>query len=147
MKRIMNKLIPIALALILLFVFSAVSRAEGNDAYVLMNIPYADFYAAEVTDASSIDAVTSATLMKPRTGTLAGGSYHVNADGSDITGVIFPVYVEDASVLEALGGIEVTEEERKAPRLMKARKPCLKRPAIPGICWMKLLFSTKPLRS
>ena len=110
MKRIMNKLIPIALALILLFVFSAVSRAEGNDAYVLMNIPYADFYAAEVTDASSIDAVTSATLMKPRTGTLAGGSYHVNADGSDITGVIFPVYVEDASVLEALGGIEVTDE-------------------------------------
>jgi hypothetical protein len=38
-----------------------------------------------------VDAVTSATLNKPRTGTLAGGSYHVNADGSDISGVIYPV--------------------------------------------------------
>ena len=63
-----------------------------------------------MTDASAMDAVTSATLMKPRTGGLAGGSYHVNADGSDITGVIFPVYVEDVSVLAVLGGTEITDE-------------------------------------
>ena len=30
---------------------------------------------------------------KTRAGKLAGGSYHVNADGSDITGVSFPVKV------------------------------------------------------
>lgn len=42
--------------------------------YVLMNIPYAEFYAAEGDD--SVDAVSSATKNKPRTKTLSGGSYH-----------------------------------------------------------------------
>ena len=56
--------------------------------YVQMNIPYADFYkAAGVDNASEIDAVTSATKNKTRAGKLAAGSYHVNADGTDITGV------------------------------------------------------------
>ena len=71
------------------------------EAYVLMNIPYADFYAAELGNgAAAVDAVTSATRNKPRTGTLAGGSYHVNSDGSDISGVIYPVRVSDMSALE-----------------------------------------------
>ena len=112
MKRILKKLIPVALALVLLAAFSAFSRAEENGAFVLMNIPYDLFYAAEVTDTSGLDAVSSATLMKPRTGALAGGSYHVDAAGSDISGVIYPVYVEDAAVLPALGGIEITDESR-----------------------------------
>ena len=110
MKRILNKLIPIALALAILVLAGVSAQAEETGAYVLMNIPYAEFYAAEVTDASAMDAVTSATLMKPRTGGLAGGSYHVSADGSEITGVIFPVYVEDVSVLAVLGGTEITDE-------------------------------------
>lgn len=110
MKRILNKLIPVALALMVLIAFSAFAKAGAEEAYVLMNIPYAEFYAAEVTDASALDAVTSATLMKPRTGALAGGSYHVSPEGADITGVIFPVCVEDASVLTALGGAEITDE-------------------------------------
>ena len=110
MKRILNKLSTIALALIVLVAFSAFAKAETGDAYVLMNIPYAEFYAAEVTDAAALDAVTSATLMKPRTGALAGGSYHVDPAGTDITGVVFPVYVEDASVLTALGGTAITDE-------------------------------------
>jgi len=59
-----------------------------------MNIPYADFYkAAGVDNASEIDAVTSATKNKTRAGNLAAGSYHVNADGTDITGVSCPVKV------------------------------------------------------
>lgn len=59
-----------------------------------MNIPYAQFYkAAGVDSASEIDAVTSATKSKTRAGNLAAGSYHVNADGTDITGVSFPVKV------------------------------------------------------
>ena len=62
--------------------------------YVQMNIPYADFYkAAGVDNASEIDAVTSATKNKTRAGNLAAGSYHVNADGTDITGLSFPVKV------------------------------------------------------
>ena len=39
-----------------------------------------------------------------------GGSYHVNADGSDVTGVIFPVYVENTTVLAGLGGTEITDD-------------------------------------
>ena len=65
-----------------------------SSSYVQMNIPYADFYkAAGVDNASEIDAVTSATKNKTRAGKLAAGSYHVNADGTDITGVSFPVKV------------------------------------------------------
>ena len=57
-----------------------------SSSYVQMNIPYADFYkAAGVDNASEIDAVTSATKNKTRAGNLAAGSYHVNADGTDIT--------------------------------------------------------------
>lgn len=68
-----------------------------KEVYVLMNIPYADFYKAEgVTGA---DTVSSATKQKTRA-SLAAGSYHVNSDGSDITGVTFPVKISDGSVLE-----------------------------------------------
>ena len=106
----MNRLVPVALALMLLAACTVVSQAEENGVFVLMNIPYADFYAAEVTDASGLDAVASATLMKPRTGTLAGGSYHVDPAGSDISGVVFPVYVQDIAALKALGGVEITDD-------------------------------------
>lgn len=82
---------------------------DSKGAYVLMNIPYGDFYAAETKEHIEVDAVSSATKMKPRTGTLAGGSYHVNSDGSDITGVIYPVKVEDISVLE--GYKEITDDD------------------------------------
>lgn len=72
-----------------------------TSSYVQMNIPYADFYkAAGVDNASEIDAVTSATKNKTRAGNLAAGSYHVNADGTDITGVSFPVKVLTPWALE-----------------------------------------------
>lgn len=73
----------------------------ANSGYVLMNIPYAEFYAAEKDDggnAAKVDAVSSATLQKTRS-TLAAGSYHKNPNGSDISGVIYPVYVADLSAL------------------------------------------------
>ena len=80
-----------------------------KETYVLMNIPYADFYKAELNqNAATVDAVTSATKMKPRTGGLAGGSYHVNSDGSDISGVIYPVRVSDMSLLD--GKTQVTDD-------------------------------------
>lgn len=68
-----------------------------NKVYVLMNIPYADFYKAD--GVAGADTVSSATKQKTRA-SLAAGSYHVNSDGSDITGVTFPVKISDASVLE-----------------------------------------------
>lgn len=109
----MKKLISILLTVLLCAMPAFYAFAEGNgvkDGYVLMNIPYARFYEAEVTDSSGIDAVSSATPMKPRTAGLAGGSYHVDPKGSDITGVIFSVYVEDMSMLPSLGGTEITDE-------------------------------------
>lgn len=62
--------------------------------YVLMNIPYSAFYKKEVNNDVDVDVFTSATLNKTRTASLAGGSYHVNADGSQIDGITFPVKVD-----------------------------------------------------
>lgn len=62
--------------------------------YALMNIPYSDFYANEVENEVPVDIYSSATKSKTL-GSLVAGSYHVNADGSDITGVIYPVKLGD----------------------------------------------------
>ena len=76
---------------------AALTKNTQKEVYVLMNIPYADFYKAE--GVAGADAVSSATKQKTRA-SLAAGSYHVNSDGSDITGVTFPVKISDASALE-----------------------------------------------
>ena len=80
---------------------------EDGYVYVLMNVPYADFYAA--LDVESVDAVSSATLNKSRTvtQTMAGGAYHVNSDGSDITGITYYVYIAEELLDESL---EVTDD-------------------------------------
>ena len=82
---------------------SANETGEGQtegEAYVLMNIPYDDFYKAELKKNDvKVDTFTSATKQKTRS-SYAKGSYHVNSDGSDITGVTFPVKVSDISVLK-----------------------------------------------
>lgn len=68
--------------------------------YLLMNIPYEDFYAEELTGNDvEVDAVTSATKSKPRSGSLVAGSYHVKSDGSDISGVTFPVKIKKGTDL------------------------------------------------
>ena len=68
--------------------------------YVLMNIPYADFYAAELgADDMTADAVTSATL-KASNSAIVGGSYH-DGESYDILGVTYPVRAESASALAA----------------------------------------------
>ena len=69
--------------------------ASLKSQYVLMNIPYSAFYKAEVQNDVDVDVFTSATLNKTRTASLAGGSYHTNADGSQIDGITFPVKVTD----------------------------------------------------
>lgn len=63
--------------------------------YVLMNIPYDEFYKADLNNNSvTVDATTSATKQKTRN-TLAAGSYHADAEGAHINGVTFPVKVTD----------------------------------------------------
>ena len=106
----MKKLISLALMVCLCLSIGVAANAEEGGAYVLMNIPYRDFYAAEGVAITELDAVTSATMAKTRVPEQVGGSYHVNADGSDVSGVIFPVYVEDPSVLAGLGGTEITDD-------------------------------------
>lgn len=85
-----------------------VSAAE-KVSYVLMNIPYAQFYQADVRNDVQVDAFTSATLNKTRTPSLAGKSYHVNSDGSDITGITFPVKVD--SGIDLSGYTQVTDDD------------------------------------
>ena len=75
------------------------NSSNSQYTYVLMNIPYGEFYKAELGEnAAPVDAVTSATKNKTRNGSLAGGSYHVNTDGSDITGVTYPVRVKTSDL-------------------------------------------------
>ena len=71
----------------------AMDELVESATYVLMNIPYDEFYKADVNNDVKVDAFTSATKNKVRTGSLAGGSYHVDASGDEITGVTFPVKV------------------------------------------------------
>ena len=76
--------------------------------YVLMNIPYDQFYAADVNNSVKVDAFTSATKNKVRTAGLAGGSYHVDNTGNEITGVTFPVKVGD--VVDLSKYTKITDE-------------------------------------
>lgn len=88
------------------------SEAEQGTTFVLMNIPYDDFYKAELKNNSvKVDAFTSATLNKSRTvGMMNGNSaYHVNSDGSDLTGVTFPVKVSDVAILKDLREVKDTD--------------------------------------
>jgi uncharacterized protein with FMN-binding domain len=72
---------------------------KSDPVYVLMNIPYSEFYAGE--GIANVDTVSSATKAKTRS-SLVDGSYHSATDGSSISGVIYPVKVNDASVLKSL---------------------------------------------
>lgn len=73
------------------------STPQAGD-YVLMNIPYAEFYAAETgSNTTSVDVFTSATKSKTKNTGLAGGSYHAKDDGSEITGVTFPVKITESA--------------------------------------------------
>lgn len=82
---------------------AAADGVKQGEAYVLMNIPYDDFYKAELKNNDvKVDAFTSATKNKSRTAGMMNGNsaYHVNPDGSDVTGVTFPVKVSDLSTLK-----------------------------------------------
>ena len=85
------------------FTAEAGEEQTSGEAYVLMNIPYDDFYKAELKNNDvKVDAFTSATLNKSRTSGMMNGNsaYHVDPNGTDVTGVTFPVKVSDISVLK-----------------------------------------------
>ena len=100
MKKIKAAALILCLALVVGLVPS-LAFAEDEETYVLMNIPYGKFFEAELEGKGEADAVSAATKMKRSNGGLAGGSYHVGAEGEGISGVVFPVLVKDASVLDA----------------------------------------------
>jgi len=76
---------------------------KGQDVYVLMNIPYADFYKAELNKKNTVkvDATTSATKTKTRS-TLANGSYHADNTGEHISGITYPVKIKAGTDLSNL---------------------------------------------
>lgn len=85
---------------------SVVKADETNkeqDVYVLMNIPYADFYKAELNKKNTVkvDATTSATKTKTRS-TLANGSYHADNTGEHISGITYPVKIKAGTDLSKL---------------------------------------------
>lgn len=98
-KKLLSAGLSIVMALSMLptAAFAADTDPNGSNntaEYVLMNIPYADFYENElINNTIPVDGFTSATLNKTRTASLATGSYHVNADGTDISGITYPVKV------------------------------------------------------
>ena len=78
------------------------NAADGDKVYGTMNIPYADFYSAEIENAYEVDAVSSATTSKwamNEPGKLVAGTY--NDGKGTILGVTYPVEV-DASDVEKL---------------------------------------------
>ena len=80
------------------------ASAEGSVIYGTMNIPYTDFYAAEMGDsAGEVDAVTSATKKKVLMNgedQMFAGTYNNGVD--TILGVTYPVAITQAD-LDSLG--------------------------------------------
>ena len=89
----------------------ALVKAEKKETYVLMNIPYVAFYKSETTKNDvDVDVFTSATKNKTRTTGLAGGSYHENADGSQIDGITFAVKVDPSVDLTKYKEVKDTDK-------------------------------------
>ena len=101
MKKITSIMSAAACAAALTAVSMPVNAADSDKVYGTMNIPYADFYAAEIENAYEVDAVSSATVAKTadsqakwqmnQSGGLVAGTY--NDGNGTILGVTFPVEV------------------------------------------------------
>ena len=79
--------------------------------YVLMNIPYEQFYRSQLKNNDvAVDAFTSATYNKSKSSGMMNGNaaYHTNSTGDKLAGVTFPVKISDASVLANL--TQVTDD-------------------------------------
>ena len=128
-----------------------VKEQEVKEAYVLMNIPYSQFYQQEVQ--GGVDAVTSATATKKRAYNLASGSFHTDENSAGIEGVVYPVKVADLEAFKEAakkaGGQEVTDADslsysvklrgKDTPVELKGKDVLFERPA-----YSYYLLSEKP---
>jgi hypothetical protein len=87
-------------------------KAEDKEVYVLMNIPYDEFYEEEINNSVEVDAMSSATKSKTRTLRLSNGSYHVDDTGESIDGVTFAVKADESDLAKLVeqGAVIVTDE-------------------------------------
>lgn len=83
---------------------------ESEEVYVLMNIPYDEFYREEINNTIKVDSVSSATLSKTRTGRLTTGSYHVDDSGRSIDGITFYVKATEADLIKLEGAEVITDD-------------------------------------
>lgn len=121
--------------------FADDAAKQTKEAYLLVNIPYSEFYAGEV--GNGVDAVTSATKTKKRAYNLAAGSYHADENSAGIDGVVYPVHVTDLDAFEAAaaakGGTEVKDDDvleysvklrgKDSPVSLKGQKVLFERPS------------------
>ena len=108
------------------------NAADSDKVYGTMNIPYADFYAAELNNSVPVDAVSSATTNKWKgnntgsmgddgkwqNGGLAAGTFNVETEngGGKLLGVTYPVeiYKGDLDKLSYKMGFTELSEKPKA---------------------------------
>ena len=116
-----------------------------GEAYVLMNIPYDDFYKAELKNNDvKVDAFTSATKNKSRTAGMMNGNsaYHVDPEGTDVSGVTFPVKVSDLAVLKDQK--KVTDDNNHSYQQRTDSKQYLHRKRFPDReCFLFLLCTVR----
>jgi len=127
MKKITSMICATACALCA--VPFAASAADSDKVYGTMNIPYADFYAAELNNSVSVDAVSSATTNKWKgnttgkmgddgkwqSGGLAAGTFNEEGEngGGTILGVTYPVEIAKADLEKLSDKMNFTELSEK----------------------------------
>ena len=85
------------------------AEADGDSEYVVMNIPYADFYAAELTSNEvEVDIVSSATC--DNWSQIFCTTTYSEDGGYTIGGITYPV-MTTADALEAIGAEEVESDD------------------------------------
>ena len=111
------------------------NAADGDKVYGTMNIPYADFYAAELNNSVPVDAVSSATTNKWKgnttgsmgedgkwqSGGLAASTFNTETEngGGKILGVTYPVEISKSDLEALIDKMNFTELSEKP----KAYKP------------------------
>ncbi|MBR5682607.1 MAG: NPXTG-anchored protein [Ruminococcus sp.] len=127
MKKITSVLC--AAACVMAAVPFTANAADGDKVYGTMNIPYADFYAAELNNSVPVDAVSSATTNKWKgnttgkmgddgkwqNGGLAAGTFNEEGEngGGKILGVTYPVEIAKADLEKLSDKMNFTELSEK----------------------------------
>lgn len=105
------------------------NAADGDKVYGTMDIPYADFYAAELNNSVPVDAVSSATTNKWKgnstgkigddgkwqNGGLAAGTFNAEGEngGGKILGVTYPVEISKSDLEKLSDKMNFTELSEK----------------------------------